>query len=99
MVGRGCIGNPWVFREIEARRSGRPFAPPGPGQRLDMVLEHMGAKVAEHGERRGVVEFRKQFGHYLKGLPGVAALRRRVFTVLTFDEVREMLDEYREEIV
>lgn len=98
LVGRGCIGNPWIFREIEAFRRDEAWSPPAAGQRLDMVLEHMGAKVVEHGEGRGVIEFRKQFAYYLKGLPGAAALRRQIFTVETLGEVREILESYRKEM-
>jgi len=94
LIGRGCIGNPWIFREIEAFRRGRPWSAPGPAERIGLVIEHLADKVDLFGERRAVVEFRKQVSHYLKGLPGASELRSRLFLEDGFDAVEGLLREW-----
>lgn len=91
LVGRGCIGNPWVFQEIEARRQGRNWNAPLLEERVELILEHLSAKVENLGERRGVVEFRKQIAWYLKGFPGASALRKGVFSQSDHAGIRETL--------
>ena len=97
LVGRGCIGNPWIFAEIEARRQGRPWAPPTLAERIELLIEHMDAKVAEFGVHGGVVAFRKQMSWYIKGLPGAGALRRDLFAVQGPAQVREILLRYAQD--
>lgn len=95
VIGRGAIGNPWIFAEIEAHRRGGAWTPPGTGARIDLLVEHMRVRVAELGAHRGVVAFRKQMSHYLKGMPGVGALRSRLFALTDPDDVEMMLRAYR----
>jgi nifR3 family TIM-barrel protein len=94
IIGRGCIGNPWIFAEIEARRRGEPWQSPGPEERFALVIDHLAAKIDERGRRRGVLEFRRQMSMYLKGLPGIASLRRRLFALDDPREVKEHLQRY-----
>jgi tRNA-dihydrouridine synthase B len=91
LVGRGCIGNPWIFAEIEAHRRGESWGPPTPQERAEVIFEHMDAKVAERGERHGVVSFRMQMSHYLKGLPGVTALRKDLFLTDEPDRAKDLI--------
>ncbi len=88
LIGRGCMGNPWVFAEIEAWRRGDPWRAPDLRERTDMMLAHMDAKVAEQGLHRGVAAFRRQMSMYLKGLPGASALRRELFATQSPEAVR-----------
>jgi tRNA-dihydrouridine synthase B len=95
VVGRGAIGNPWIFGEIEAWRAGRPWQGPTLEDRIDLLLLHMEDKVAEQGPWRGIVAFRKQMSMYLRGLPNVAELRRELFALDEPAAVRALLEGYR----
>jgi tRNA-dihydrouridine synthase B len=94
LIGRGCIGNPWIFAEIEARRTGNAWTPPTLVERMNLLLRHMDAKVAEFGTHGGVVAFRKQMGYYIKGQTGASALRRALFATEDPERVREILNRY-----
>jgi len=94
VIGRGAIGNPWIFEEIQAHREGRPWSPPGMDARIDLLVEHMRVRVAELGEHKGVVAFRKQMSQYLRGMPGVSRLRPRLFALSDPDDVETLLRDY-----
>lgn len=94
LVGRAATGNPWVFAEIEAARRGEPWRPPTLAERVDLLLANLAERIRDHGERRGVVSFRKQMGATIRGLPGAAALRRTLFALETRAAVEETLREY-----
>jgi len=95
VIGRGAIGNPWIFGEIEAWRTGRPWRGPTLDDRIDLLIAHMEDKVAEQGAWKGIVAFRKQMSLYLRGLPGAAELRRTLFALEEPAAVRALLEEYR----
>ncbi len=78
MIGRGAIGNPWLFRSIAARLEGR--ADPGPStpaERLAVVRRHVSLMRAHTPRPRLRLEMRKAASWYVRGLPGAAALRDR----------------------
>lgn len=79
MVGRGALGNPWIFRELTAAWR-KEEAPPLPdiNEKKQMMLRHFRDMIELKGEYVAVREMRKHMGWYLKGLPGSAALRGRV---------------------
>ena len=81
MIARGAIGNPWLFAAVAARRAGRPFTPPTLAEILDVVERHVRELARWRGERTGAHLVRKHVVRYLKGFPGAAALRRRLFAV------------------
>ena len=94
VVGRGAIGNPWIFAEIEAHRAGRSWTPPTFEERIELLIEHMRIRTDERGEYRGVVAFRKQMSQYLRGMPGVTKLRPLLFALSDPDEVETLLRDY-----
>lgn len=76
MVGRGSLGAPWIFSEIEQfLKTGK--IPPAPGieTRMDVMLKHVKLICKDKGEHRGMREARKHAAWYMKGLDGAAALR------------------------
>lgn len=94
MIGRGVMGNPWLFGQCRCVLDGRePFAVT-PRMRLAMAREHLAAAIEETGEKRAAAEMKKHVAWYLKGLPGVAALRAGVFRCASSGEMRALLDEY-----
>lgn len=82
MVGRGALGNPWIFRELCAAWKGEEV-PPAPTieERKAMMIRHLQDMTALKGEYIAVREMRKHIGWYLKGLPGSAAFRGKLNTI------------------
>ncbi len=96
MVGRGAFGNPWLFRDARALLDDRtqPEAP-GASERFAVALEHARLALALQGDsRRTMVEFRKHFGWYTKGLRGATTLRGRLFQVETMAEAEAIFADY-----
>ncbi len=78
MIGRGALGNPWLFRSIAARLAGRDDpGPPSPGERLGVMRRHLHLMQAHTPEKRLLHEIRKACAWYSKGLHGGAAFRDR----------------------
>ncbi|MBQ8562787.1 MAG: tRNA-dihydrouridine synthase, partial [Firmicutes bacterium] len=79
MVGRGALGNPWIFRELIAAWKGEP-APDAPTteDKKTMMLRHFRDLLEMKGEYAAVREMRKHVGWYLKGVHGAAAFRGAV---------------------
>lgn len=96
MVGRGAFGNPWLFRDARALLAGEPRpAQPTPAERFALALEHARLALRLQGDtRRTVIEFRKHFGWYTKGLPGASGLRARLFQVETMADAEHIFSEY-----
>jgi tRNA-dihydrouridine synthase B len=96
MVGRGAFGNPWLFRDARAMLAGRPRPPaPTPAERFAVALEHARLALRLQGEgRKTVIEFRKHFGWYTKGLHGASELRGRLFQVESMAEAEEIFGGY-----
>ncbi len=94
VVGRGCLGRPWLFRDLADVFDGRPPQnPPNLGEVVEIMLDHLARLCAWFGERTGVPMFRKQASWYTKGFRGGAAVRRKINVANTVDEVRARLAE------
>jgi len=96
MVGRGAFGNPWLFRDARALLDGRarPAAPSAP-ERFALALEHARLALRLQGDsRKTVIEFRKHFGWYTKGLHGASELRQRLFQVESITAAEEIFLTY-----
>ncbi len=88
VVGRGCLGRPWLFADLTAVFEGRrPAPPPTLGVVAAVMREHAALLVAHVGGDRGVVEFRRHTGWYLTGYPVGGEARRRLSLVSTLDEL------------
>lgn len=96
MIGRGSFGNPWLFRDARALLDGHELpAPANPAERFAVALEHANMAIELQGDsRRTVLEFRKHFGWYTRGMPGATALRQRLFQVETMRQAEEIFAEY-----
>lgn len=90
MIGRGAIGNPWIFRDAKALLDvGEAPDPPSWDERVSVVAEHLTLKCAWLGERKGVLEMRRMYGGYFKGHRGASQLRMRL---MEHDEKAPLLD-------
>ncbi|MBN1164078.1 MAG: tRNA dihydrouridine synthase DusB [Candidatus Krumholzibacteriota bacterium] len=98
MIGRGAFGRPWIFREIKDRLSGRDTDPVEGVERINILERQVRMEVEWKGEKRGVMELRKIYRWYLKGLPGMKDFRTRLSRSGTLREVLEILEDLREEI-
>jgi len=91
LIGRGAMGNPWLFRTALQALRGEPITPENREERLAVALEHIDRMVAFKGDRLGVVEMRTHIGHYIRGLRGAATLRRALNTAQTAEEQKALL--------
>ena len=90
-VGRGAVGNPFIFSEILAAMSGKEFIPPSLATRCEVALYQLQLSVEEKGERRAVNEARKQIALYLRGFRGAARLRGEINRAETYAEVERLI--------
>ena len=92
IVGRGCLGRPWLFRDLADVFDGRePRDPPRFGAVVDVMLEHARLLAGWLGEAGAMPSFRKHATWYTKGFPGGAALRERLMRVRTLVELEQIL--------
>ena len=94
MVGRGALGDPWLFSRIRAGFEGRPGQEPTPAQRVRMALTHAKLLCEDKGERLGIRESRKHTGWYIKGLKSAARIRNEANHVETYAELDALLGSY-----
>jgi nifR3 family TIM-barrel protein len=92
VVGRGCLGRPWLFGDLAAALSGRPVPdPPKLGEVIAIMGEHLDLLVDWFGEDRAVREFRKHGGWYLTGYPVGPGVRGAVAQLSSRDQLAELL--------
>lgn len=95
MVGRGALGNPWIFREIAAARAGQGYAPPHHRERIAQAVAHL----REHAQAKGpkaLPQMRKHLAWYIGGLPGANKIKARVNACEHLEALAELLFEYAE---
>lgn len=95
-VARGALGNPWLFAQIKQSMLGRETSRPSPEDVLKLALHHARLMAQWKGEVRAVVEMRKHFAWYLKGMRGAAPVRSQINTLSTLWEVEETLKVFLE---
>jgi nifR3 family TIM-barrel protein len=92
VVGRGCLGRPWFFRDVDAALAGDPVpSPPVLGDVAAVMRRHAAALCDWHGEPAGIRDFRKHPGWYLTGYPVGGAIRRRLAAVSSLAELDDLL--------
>jgi nifR3 family TIM-barrel protein len=93
VIGRGCLGRPWLFAELSAAFTGSPPpAPPNLGEVADIIRRHGELLGAHFGEDKGIRDMRKHIAWYLHGFPAGSELRRALALVKTRDELDVLLD-------
>ena len=93
VVGRGCLGRPWLFRDLADVFEGRePDDPPRLGGVVDVMLEHAHRLTDWLGDELAAMRaFRKHSSWYTKCFPGSAPLRQRLMQVVALAELEEVL--------
>lgn len=93
VIGRGCLGRPWLFAELSAAFTGTtPPVPPSLGEVADIVRRHGRLLAAHFGEDKGMRDIRKHVAWYLHGFPAGSEVRRSLAMVTTLDELDSLLD-------
>lgn len=92
-VGRGALGNPWIFREISCALKGENDTPPACRETVDTAMRHARMMADWLGERFAVIEMRKHFAWYLKGKRGAAQLRTQLMSAETLLQSEELLSQ------
>lgn len=88
MIGRGALGNPWIFREALAAWRGEEIPlQPSKDEKKAMMISHLEDLTELKGEYAAVREMRKHVGWYLKGVPGAAAFRGMVNNITDSNEL------------
>ena len=91
MIGRGAMGNPWIFSEIRSALCGEIFMPPSKKEIIDTALLQLKAMIDDKGERIGTAESRKHICKYLKGFSGAAEARGKLNYAETYNQMENIL--------
>ena len=98
MIGRGAMGNPWIFKQIMQVNNGEEVSFPEPVERIDVILEHYKRAIQYLGEDRAVREMRKHIAWYVKGLKNCTDMKNSVNYEKNSSKVIEMLLAYRDKL-
>lgn len=94
MIGRASIGYPWIFREIKHYfKTGELMPPPTLKERVGAASQHLARSIEWKGEKMGVLEMRRHYTNYFRGLPNVKPFRSRLVTELNPDLLFSILNE------
>ena len=94
MVGRGTIGNPWIFREIRQYLNGDLVTEVTKEEKLQIILKHIMLQVEFLGENTGIKEMRKHMAYYLKNLPNASSIRQKINQIETKKELEDCIITY-----
>ena len=93
MIGRATFGRPWIFREIKYfLRHGEPMPPLSLTEKVELAKKHFAKSLEIKGERVGVLEMRRHFSCYFKGLPDFKETRLKLVTCNDPQEIVKLLD-------
>ncbi len=87
MIGRGALGNPWIFRDIRCALTGKEIPAVSGEERFQMIRRHFDCMLAEKPERIAVQEMRKHIGWYLSGIRGAGKARAIIIHMDRPDEI------------
>lgn len=98
MIGRGAIGNPWIFEQSRHYlETGELLPEPTLEEKLNVCAEQLRKSVVHQGEKYGVVIMKKHYGQYLKGIYNGKKLRMELMKHDTMDPILEILLNFKEE--
>jgi nifR3 family TIM-barrel protein len=97
MIGRASIGYPWIFNEIKHYlKTGEQSLPPDMSERIRAVKKHLDFSIRWKGNRTGILEMRRHYTNYFKGIPDFKPYRMKLVELLEQDEIYKVLDEITE---
>ena len=93
MIGRAAIGHPFIFEEIKHYfATGEILAAPSIEQKVDVAIEHLTNSIKWKGEKLGILEMRRHYSNYLKGISHVKEIKNKIVSSLELQEILELLD-------
>lgn len=93
MIGRAAIGYPWIFNEIKYYlQTGKHLPAPTIEQRVDVIRKHLQKSIEWKGQTLGILEMRRHYGNYLKGLPNIKEYRTKLVTLKEPEAIFSLLD-------
>ncbi|MBP3765905.1 MAG: tRNA dihydrouridine synthase DusB [Bacilli bacterium] len=96
MIGRGCLGNPWLIKEcVDYLESGIEPTPISLEEKLDMILKHIDYLKKTKNPKVANLEMRTHIGYYLKGVKSANNLKENVFKCKTIDELETLIKEFK----
>ena len=98
MIGRGAIGNPWIFSEISSKMDRKEYAPPTLSEVVDTCLYHVQLIREDKGERTANAEMKKHAAMYIKGVRGAASLRDSIMKTSSTAELENILTSIKNEL-
>lgn len=94
MIGRAAIGYPWFFREVKQFfATGQKLEPPTLEERMDVIMHHLRTSMEWKGPKLGILEMRRHYGNYLKGIPNIKPIRNKLVTANSIEEIEEALEQ------
>ena len=93
MIGRAAIGHPFIFEEVKHYfATGEILATPSIEQKVDVAIEHLTNSIKWKGEKLGILEMRRHYSNYLKGISHVKEIKNKIVSSLELQEILELLD-------
>ena len=93
MIGRGALGNPWIFEQTAALLEGKEYSLPTVRQRFDTAMDQIYAMVEQKGMRVGMAEAKKHAAWYVRDVRYAALTRDRIMQAESPDDIRMVYDE------
>jgi len=94
MIGRASIGYPWIFNEIKHfLATGEKLAAPGLDERIAVAKKHLDFSVEWKGPKLGILEMRRHYTNYFRGMPNFKQYRAEMVTAETYEHVCEILNQ------
>lgn len=98
MIGRAAIGAPWIFQQVRHYLNTGELLPlPKVDERVDVCIEHLMESIKWKGEKLGVLEMRRHYATYLKGLPNIKEVRHRIVQSLDANEILDILEQVKQD--
>lgn len=94
MIGRGSIGNPWIFEEIINYLEGKESRIIDKKEKLETIIKHIELEVEEKGENVGIKEMRKHLAHYIRNGKDASLIRQKINSIDNKKELIDCLNEY-----
>ena len=94
MIGRASIGYPWIFNEIKHfLNTGTRLEAPDLAERIAVTKKHLDFSVEWKGEKQGILEMRRHYTNYFRGMPNFKPFRTEMVTADSYEHVCQLLDQ------
>lgn len=93
MIGRGALGNPWIFEQINSELNDMEFSISNK-EKLNLILEHLELEIKDKTERVAIMEMRKHIGWYIKNTKDASKIRDKINQITDKQELTDTLVEY-----